>query len=233
MKRIVSILCLGALACVQALSQSSMARLSPAISTKAIGSVVCTLGRDTVSAVAKPFASVAIGQSVYGPGVPANTTVTWKSDSLVVLSNAITSGGTKTLEFGYYVHTTYGTGDWLGLPFQIYDTPLGGTSYLISASISDASDQLVAVDLVLFSAYSDTLGLDSAAVNIPASESTKYLGAVSLSTVTDWGGFRTMEADAINKSVPRNKLWGRLIARGTLGPLLVLQPLTLRLGFVQ
>jgi hypothetical protein len=235
MKRIATLLCLGVLVCAQALSQGSVVRLSPAISTKAIASVVCTIGSTTISATAKPFASVVAGQSVYGPGIAANTTVVSKDaiDSTVVLSNAITSGGTKTIEFGYYVHTAYATGEWLGLPFQVYDTGEGGTSFLVSASIADESDLLGAVDIVFFSAYSDTLGLDSATVNVPLSQAPKVLGVVSLSTVTDLGGARTMQADAINMAVPRNKLWARLVAKSSMASFLVLQPFTLRLGFVQ
>jgi hypothetical protein len=235
MKRIATLLCLGVLVCAQALSQGSVVQVSPALSTKAIGSVVCTLGSTTISATAKPFASVLAGQAVYGPGIAANTTVVSKSanDSTVVLSDAVTSGGTKTVEFGYYVHTTYATGDWLGLPFQVYDNGQGGTSYLISARISDASDKLDAVDIVFFKTYSDTLGLDSAAVNVVTTEAPKVLGIVSLATITDLGGVRMAQADGINMALPRNKLWARLIARSSMGPFLVMQPFTLRLGFVQ
>ncbi len=237
MKRTLALILLFAIGSL-VYSQGSIVTVTPYLSTKAIASCVCTLGSTSISATAKPFGSVTVGMPVYGPGVPENTTVASLPDpaldSVIVLSNAITSGGTKTLEFGYYVHTTYASGDWLGLPFQIYDTGEGGTTFLISASISDNSDLLAAVDLQLFTTYSDTLGLDSVAVNVPSSESAKFIGApISFSTITDHGGVRITGETAINQAVPRNKLWGRLIARATVGPFLVVQPFTLKLGFAQ
>jgi hypothetical protein len=209
--------------------------VTPYVSTKAIASIATTVGSTTISSAAKAFGSVVVGQPVYGVGVPAGTTVlslvNADLDSQVVLSKAITQGGTKTLEFGYYTHTTYGTGDWLGLPFVVYENAgVGGEEAIVSLVIDDKSDLLDDVDVVFFSNWSDTLGLDSAAVNIPAAEALKVVGVVSLTSGTDLGGGRTLEEKAITLAVPRTGLYGRLIARATMGPFLVVNPFKIRIG---
>jgi hypothetical protein len=119
----------------------------------------------------------------------------------------------------------------LGLPFQIYDNSIGGTVTLVSVSISDNADLLAATDLVLFSAYSDTLGLDSVAVAVPLSEASKVLAELAITSINDLGGVRVLNLNNIQMAVPRNKLWGRLLAKASIAPLLVVQPYTVRLGF--
>jgi hypothetical protein len=209
--------------------------ITPYISTKAIPAIYCALNGTTVSDTGKRFGSVVVGQPVYGVGIPAGTTVASlvnaDLDSQIVLSKTITQGGWKTLSFGYYNHTTYGTGDWLGLPFTIYENAgVGGEEAIVSVTLDDKSDLVDDVDIVLFSAWSDTLGLDSVAVNIPAAEVLKVVGVISLTAGTDLGGGRTLEDKAITLAVPRNALYGRLIARATMGPFLVVNPFKIRFG---
>jgi hypothetical protein len=220
------------------LAQGQSFVVSPYISTKAIASCVTYPGVATVSATAKPFGSCIAGLPVYGVGVPAGTVVVSKNatDSIVTLSNAMTQGGTKTLEFGYYINTTYASGDWLGLPFKIYDAPgVGGEKAVVSIVIDDQTDQLDSVDVVFFSAYSDTLGLDSAAVNIPAAQALKIVGIVNVTNSSnanlDFGGGRIIEAMNLVLAVPKDALWARLISRQALiSPTVVVQPFRVRIG---
>jgi len=218
-----------------AYGQQSVVTIQPYLSTQAIVSCVTLPGSASISATAKPFGSVTVGMPVYGVGVPANTVVLSLPnpllDSVIILSNAMTQGGTKTLSFGYQAWTSYATGDWLGLPFQVYNTGEGGTVVLVSASVSDNSDLLGNTDIIFFSEYSDTLGCDSLAVVIPATESYKVLGIIALTTAVDVGGVRILNANNIQMAVPRHRLWARLISRATVTSLPTVQPYTVRLGF--
>jgi hypothetical protein len=221
---------------LSSMAMGQVVSIAPVVATKAIPSCVTYPNSRTVSAAAKPFLASMIGKQVYGVGVPAGTivadTVAGHSDSLITLSKAMTQGGTKTLEIGVSTNTTYAMGDWLGLPFTVWENSgVGGELNLISASLADPLDVVDTVDIVFFDTWADSLGLDSAAVNIPAIEALKIVGVVRLDTKTDLGGGRIVENQDCRLTVPKNALYGRLFARGTIGLVTIWNPWKLRLGF--
>lgn len=216
MKTLVLLLCLLS---PVALAQQYIT-VTPQIATLAVDSCTVSTTIDTVTAPAASFASVVAGQRVYGVGIPENTTVLYTdSTTYVVLSATPTQGGVKILNFGILANTTYGTGDWFGQPFRIYyDQGSGGMRTLETVFMTENADLLVNTDVVLFNAYCDSLGQDSSAAAVIAGYAHNVVGYVSLSTAVDLGTGRHLVTKDINLSLPREGLWGRLIAKGTILP---------------
>lgn len=218
MKRFLVVLMLFA-ACANA---QEYITVTPVIGSTAIADVVVTPSNDTITVAASGFAGLYAGQAIYGVGIPYGTTVKTAVDSstTIVMSAAATQGSAaKILNFGVLDANlvSYATGDWFGLPFRVYrNTGQGGAKTLISIQVSDNADMLGNLDVVLFNAYSDTLGQDTVAAAIVATEAHKVVGLVSLSTATDLGTARVFQSANINLNVPKENLYGRLIARSTM-----------------
>ncbi len=227
---------LFALMLVAGLAYGQSYDITPFLSTKSIDSCVCTVGSDTVYNAQESFDDVTVGDAVFGTGIPYGTTVLAKlgenEDSAIVLSKAATIGDQKILAFGYSVPTTYASGDWLGQTFLVYSNPgVGGVAMLQSIVIDDKIDGIGNTDIAFFSTWSDTLGRDSVAANIPAAEVLKFCGYVSLTTATDLGGGRILEANNIQLGLPKNLLYARLVAKAAYGPTTSVAPLKVRLTF--
>ena len=125
------------------------------------------------------------------------------------------------LSFGVYDATaiSYATGQVFGIPFRIYYNPgQGGARTLTSIVLTDNSDQLGNTDIIFFNAYSDTLGLDSVALALVAADAHKVVGNVALTTAVDLGGARVLEKDNLNLVLPREGLWGLMVAKSTMIP---------------
>jgi hypothetical protein len=198
--------------------------VTPVVGSTAIADVVVTPGNDTITVAASGFAGIYAGQAIYGVGIPYGTTVKKAVDTstTIVMSAVATQGSAaKILNFGVLDANLvgYGTGDWFGLPFRVYqNTGQGGAKTLVSVVITENADVLGNTDLVLFNAYSDTLGQDTVAVAIRAVDAPKIVGYVSLSTAVDLGTARMLQSANIQLNVPKENLYGRLIAKSTMLP---------------
>lgn len=194
----------------------------PIVSATTIANCVLQVGEDTVSAVAKPFGSVAVGQYVFGPGVPWGTKVESlvdaDLDSAIILDQAITASGTVSLQFGYFTSAAHGSGDWLGFPFLVRDWSDGetGVCVITGIEITDNSSQLGATDVIFFSGGTGSEGLDNVAIAYPAANEAYVLGIVSLTVATDLGSVNIVTKDDFRLVLPKtDKLWARLVVRST------------------
>lgn len=198
--------------------------IRPTVSTTTIASIVTKSGQDTLHSAAKAFGNVVVGQRVFGPGVLQGATVTAlvdaALDSQIVISSNCTASATVSLQFGYFTSAIYGSGDWLGFPFEVIPASgAGGQLKLISAIITDAADVITATDIVFYknlSGLAGGTGLDNAAAAELAANEWYILGIVSLTTITDLGAVKILTKDDINLTLPKGEaIWARLIARGT------------------
>jgi hypothetical protein len=200
-------------------AQGSEIRITPAISTTSIANIKMVASSAELSAAAKPFDGIAVGMHVYGVGIPANTTVLSLADpavdSVITLSAACTKTiATNTLQFEKYTGLLYTTGDWLGLPFTIYENHLANINNLASISITGlATDTLGATDIVFFSSWSDSLGADNAAATMMTTDAHRITGVVSLTTTTTLGNAVFLSKDGVGLALAGGNLYGRLIAR--------------------
>jgi len=225
MKRIIGLLLAVVLIVSLASAQATISvTVKPNISCTTIGSIYTTSGKDTITAVAKPFGSVTAGMQVYGPGIKNGTTVAYKvtGDSVLVLSDTAiaTAAGNASLQFPYFTSAAYSTGQWVGLPFKVMDNYPGALALLISAEIEDNADIIGNMDILFFTNLSGSAGLDRAALAVPATDQGNILGIVSLTTVTDLGSLRILTStDPISIALPVYKpIWARLIARSGATP---------------
>jgi hypothetical protein len=206
--------------------------VNPVISTTTVTNCTTAVGSMAIVHADSGFKSIYAGMRVYGVGVPYGATVAY-SDSLdsLALSSAITQGGAKSLQFGVFEGTDYTSGDWVGFPFLVYSNPGdGGAMILESVQITDNGDMLDDIDLVLFNAYSDTLGLDNAAAAIRAVDAPKVVGGLAFTSDTDLGTARSVQYQWVGLVVPKEALYGRLIARSALAPIAI-NNLRIRFGF--
>jgi hypothetical protein len=208
---------------------------TPEVSTKGLASCITGVGSDTIAVAAKTLGSVEEGMRVYGVGIPYGATVTEKlvADSSVRISEYVTRGGTKTLWFGYYVTTTYGSGDWMGWPVKVFRNDRGGPVTLISASISDSTDGIGNTDVVFFQAFEDSSGADSLATVWPKGSTYKILGVISFTSATDLGTSRVLTLNNIGMTLPRSELYFRVLAKAAYGPTLITTPLRVHLNFLE
>jgi hypothetical protein len=178
-------------------------------------------GSDTIWTAAKSFGSVAVGQQVYGAGVRFGATVTAlvdaDLDSAIILSDTCMASATVSLQFGYFASAAYARGDWLGLPFKIYENLTAGVVRLVSVAITDNADQLDSTDIVFMRpmTVSGGAGLDNAALAVAAADAGKILGTVPLTKMTDLGSTRVLESTSdIGLALPESgQVWARLIVR--------------------
>jgi hypothetical protein len=155
---------------------------------------------------------------IYGYYIPEGTVVVSTSttkDTLIMSANAKGSNTLQSLNIGLYNNTQYTSGDWLGLPFQIFSNGQGGVITLISLFATDSSDQLGNFDIAFFGSFSDTLGLDNGALAIPGIVFNNMNGYCAVTSTTDLGTLRIGQKDGINLAIPNGTLYGRLIARST------------------
>jgi hypothetical protein len=210
--------------------------VTPTISSSTVALCTLKVGNTIVKHASDGFAAAVVGQKVYGVGVPYGATVAaidgqgGTADS-ITLSAAPTIGGIKSLQLGVFEGTDYSIGDWMGFPFRIYEyAGDGGARLLVTVNALTNADILDSIDVVLFSSFSDTLGLDNGAAAILASEAYKVIGIVPVNSFTDLGTMNLMQASSVNMIVPREALWGRMIARAAIAPTTVSQ-IRLRFGF--
>jgi hypothetical protein len=209
--------------------------VTPVVASTAIASVTLATGNDTITVAASGFSGITKNAAIYGVGIPYGTYVKKCVDTstTIVMSAVATQGGSKVINFGVLEPNleTYATGDWFGLPFRVYqNTGQGGSQTLVSAEISDNADVLGNTDIVFFNAYSDTLGQDTVAAGIVATEAHKVLGAIALSTATDFGGARSLQSTNIQMALPKENLYARLIARSSMKPTAITN-IRVKLGF--
>jgi len=200
-----------------ALSQDAEIIVTPALSTKSIDSLVITSGAVTIAARKSPnFSGIVAGMHVYGLGTPANTVVVSNlNDTLVTLSESATRTiALATLQFEKATDLAYSIGDWLGLPFTVYENLQATPRQLKSIVVTDAVDTLGIFDIVFFSSWSDTLGADNAASAVYAKDAHKVAGYHAFTTApTDFGTTRVLFKDNIDLVLPGGKLYGRMIAK--------------------
>jgi len=231
MKRITLLLAL--VLCVSLGLAQDFVTVTPAISTEAVDSCTVTAGNDTVTAPTASFANLYAGLSVYGPMIPEGTQIlATDSSTYVVLSETPADDDVTVLNFGVVaLYTTYADGDWFGLPFRIlYNPGMGDTRTLNSIVITDNSDQLGNTEVMLFNAFSDTLGQDSSAMAIVASEAHKVIGYIALTSAVDLGTGRVLTSKDIALTVPKGGLWGRMVAGAAFVPTAV-DNIKIRFGF--
>lgn len=194
----------------------------PTISTKTIPTVNTRTGNDTLFDAHKALDSITVGSRIFGPGIPQGATVTAlvnaALDSEIVISDTCLATASVSINAVPCAGTLYTTGDWLGLPFQVLPTTgKGGTTKLISITITDAADVITATDVVFYkdvSKISGGSGLDNAAAAELAANEAYVLGIVSLTTVTDLGAIKILTKDDINLELPQSGVWARMIVRG-------------------
>ena len=215
MKKLILVVLIGLLFQLS-FGQTTEIVVNPYCQMTNVGLVSVVEGSDTVVA-SSGFTGIDSGMVVYGAGIPEGTIVVYNgSDDTLGLSNDATRTiAEDSLCFNYLLDQTYASGQWIGIPFQIYSSSIGGTTKLVSVLIADSSDQLDDVDLVFFNAWSDTYGLDTATVSLDGENYSKVLGYVALTTAVDLGTVRILTKDDINMLLPRGTLYGRLIARST------------------
>lgn len=235
-----AVLLLAVLICGTAQSQSSMEVIvRPQLSLATIDSVIVTAGRDTIASVTKPFGSVEVGQSVWGPGIPYGTTVSalpdTSLDSMVILSTRATSTtALNTLNFGYFSATAYGSGDWLGLPFAL---DVGPSAYLKleNVTIADSSDDFGNFDIALFrvpdESYLDR-GLDNAAATLAVGDIDHLVAYITVASLADLGNIRFLTT-SVTSVLPSGKLYGRLVSKATPTFNASIKPAVLRFRFSQ
>lgn len=203
-------------------AQSSEALVNPIVQTFCIDSVKVTISKDTLfmNAVAGKntgqFTGIDSGMVVYGPGIAEGTIViTNIGDTTLALNLPATATNVRqTLDFGKLgTYTTYISGEWMGLPFLIYNG--WPTSKLMTISITDSSDQLGNTDIIFFNTFKDSYGIDTLAVALGGSYFTNVVGYVSCTTAVDLGTTRILEKDNCQMVLPGGKLYGRLIAKST------------------
>lgn len=199
-------------------SQEIERTITPQISFSTVDSVAHdSAGTELVTPT--EWVGVDSGQVIFGPLIPEGTYVTAvnATGDTVTISQATLDVATEaTLNFGLYSATAYGSGDWLGLPFLIWNNTSGGTVTLESILIADSSDVLGNTDLALFSSYSSSNGLDNAAANILETDYKNIITYVALTTAVDLGNIRILAANNQGISIPRGgKLYGRLVAKST------------------
>ena len=206
--------------------------IQPYVSCARIASVISN-GTDTLATAAKAFGSIVVGQPVYGPGIPAGTVVESLPnpalDSLIIISNAATTTRTQALNFGYYLISTYATGDNLGLPFKLWSGER--SRKLISVTMIDSVDKADDFDILFFYQFSDSLGADSTAVALPEDVAQRLVGSVSVTANLDWGDIRTVQVNNVQMVLPGGEIWARLVARSAFGILGAVRPFVIRLGF--
>jgi len=199
-------------------AQETEKTITPYVSLATVDSVSYDSASTTLT-LPTPVAAILAGQMVYGPRIPYGATVTAvnaTSDTLTISAATSDAGVEETFNFGYFANTAYGSGDWLGIPFLIWNNTTNGTVSLRSIVISDSSDQLGNTDLVLFSNFSGSTGVDNAAVAVPGSEYQYILAYVSLTTALDLGTVKILVKDAQDIAIPKGgTLYGRLVAKST------------------
>jgi len=218
MKRYI-VLILGFLVSQMAWGQEAEIVVTPVLSTTSIDSIKTRVGSTIIYAPDSSFLGITAGMHVYGLGIAANTTVlTVTSDDSLVLSVAATRKDTvavgHALQFEKATALPYSVGDWLGLPFTIYENLQATPKQLKSIVATDAVDTLGIFDIVFFSSWSDTLGADNAASAVYAADAHKVAGYHAFATApTDFGTTRVLFKDNIDIVLPGGKLYGRMIAR--------------------
>ena len=215
MKRLlVALVLLAATALAQQIPE---VKVWPVISTTAL-TCKTTQGSDSVYSAAQ-FGSVVVGQQIYGPGIKPDVTVKTLGTSSYfhMTDTALSTQASASLDFGYNSSKAYTTGEWVGLPFQVYTSYEGGIALLISALIEDNADVIGNTDIAFFISYGGSEGLDGAAVAVPAADQGQFAGYISMTTMTDLGSLRLLQAtDPISMAVPAGGiLYGRLIARAS------------------
>ena len=217
-------------------AQAQFVTVKPYVATLPVDSAVCVAGNDTITAPTggvSGFDSASVnGKYVWGVGIPYGATAHYLSGTKITLSAAPTIGSAgRVIWFDMFHNTSYGTGEWMGQIFRVYSYPgVGSPRTLVSVVLKDQEDILGNTDLVLLKAWSDTLGIDSATVVMPAAQALKVIGSISLSTATDYGGGRTLEAKNIQLECPGDVLYARLIAKATMVPTTT-TPFLLEFGF--
>lgn len=204
---------------LMAQSQEIERAITPQISFSTVDSV----GYDSVGTflyTPTPWVGIDSGHVIFGPYIAEGTYVTAVNaggDTATINQAVLGDVATEAvLNFGLYSATAYGSGDWLGLPFLIWNNTSGGTVTLESIFIADSSDQLGNTDIALFSSYSSDNGLDNAASSVPDEEYKTIITYVSLTTAVDLGDVRVLAANNQGISIPRGgKLYGRLVAKST------------------
>jgi hypothetical protein len=199
--------------------------VKPLVSTATIDSVRLLLGSKSISTGAPTgnrFASVAVGQTVWGVGIPYGTTVTalpdTAVDSVLTLSKAATvtdSSGTTILgrtilNFSYYQAIPVQPGDFIGLPFTI-DNSKG---ILTSVELVDSSDTMDSLDVILVDNPDSLVHTrDTIACVFTETDYAHILGIVKMRTVTDLGVLRVAQETNLSMPVAQPKIYGRLVSR--------------------
>lgn len=200
--------------------QNSEIIITPVLSSASIDSIKVTSGSIILSAPDSSFTGITVGMHLYGLGTPANVTVASLdhvgagTDTVTLSAAATRTTALATLQFEKATSTPYTAGDWLGLPFVIYENKQSTPYQLKSVVITDARDTLGVSDIVFFTTWTDTLGADNAASDVTVADAHKVAGYHALATApTDFGLSRVMFKDNIDIVLPGGNLYGRLICR--------------------
>lgn len=199
-------------------AQESEKVIAPIVSSATIDSVAIDSGSAVITAPSGSFTGITAGDYLYGLGIAYGTTVsTISNDTITMSASAAKTTALASINASLYSATAYSSGDWMGYPFLLFSSSgVGGIMTLNSLVISDSSDQLGNTDLILFSAYSDSLDLDNAAIAVQAGDYSIVLGYVSLTSAIDLGDVKVLTKDGINLSLPKGvAIYGRLIAKST------------------
>ena len=204
--------------------------VKPYIFTATIDSIRLLAGSKTIAcnSPTQKFASVVVGQYVWGAGIPFGSVVTslpdTSKDSVIVISKAATvtdSTGPTVLGRGiinisYYQASGGFVNDFIGMPFEI---PNASNKTLSSVTLLDSSDCADdSLEVLLFNNpdYATTPVLDTNAVSTAEADFDNFLGTVLFtSPVRDLGAVRILQMNGLNMPMPNDKVYGRLVNRSS------------------
>jgi len=201
----------------------------PFIFTATIDSIRMIAGSKTIIAASptQKFASVVVGQTVWGAGIPYGTVVTaladTAKDSIITISKAPvttdTSGnapiGRGIINVSYYQASGGFVNDFIGLPFEISSS---GGKVLSSVTLIDSSDCADdSLEIILFDNpdYDTSPVLDTAQVSTEEGDYDNLVGTVLFTKMRDVGAVRILQEVNLNLPMPVGKVYGRLVNRSS------------------